>query len=234
MKTTFTFLFLLVGTWFSEADTMPAPSGEFLFDGKHPYVGIATVSNVMVRGKAIYLNGKYSTDYWGDDKQHVGYTAVFRPLNFSYEKFTVAVKLKPENLSEAKKTLLVGGASDRWLALTVGESNRLEISLNNHRFHQTLDNDTITNGVWITLATSFDLEARKAIVYTNGIRAGEIQLPADFILEVLSDERFREYDKVWTFTNYSYCGTFEGLVGGLLSFNAILSDDQVKQLFSNK
>jgi hypothetical protein len=234
VKTKLAFLFLLAGLAICAAAEVPSPSGEFLFDGKHPYVGKATVSNVTVRGEAIYLNGKYSTDYWGDDKQHVGYTAVFRPLNFSYEKFTVAVRLKPENISGAKKTLLVGGASARWLALTVIETNRIELSLNNHRFHQTLDNITVSNGVWITLAASFNLEARKVIVYANGIRIAEIRFPADFILDVMNDEKFRGYDKVWTFTNYSYGGTFQGLIGGLLSFDKILSDDQIKQLFSSK
>jgi hypothetical protein len=125
-------------------------------------------------------------------------------------------------------------ASARWLALTVVETNRLELSLNNHRFRHTVENVAITNGAWITLAASFDQETRRVVVYVNGLRAEEIQLPGDFTLDIMNDEKFREYDKVWTFTNYSYGGTFQGLVAGLLSFNVILSDDQVKQLFSDK
>lgn len=228
-------LFLLLETIFVRAtENTPTPTGEFLFDGKHPYVGTATVSNVTVRGQALYLNGKYSTDYWGDDEQHVGYTAVFKPLKFNYEKFTVAVRLCPENISVGKKTLLVGGVEARWLALSVVETNRLELSLNNHEFHQAVDNIIVTNGGWITLAASFDLESREVVVYANGIRAQKIQLPADFKLDLMENEERREQDKVWTFTNYANAGTFQGLVGGLLSFNTILSDEQMKQLFSNK
>jgi hypothetical protein len=234
MKTKLTLLLFVASISICAATEPLSPSGEFLFDGKHPYVGVATVSNIMVRGKALYLNGKYSTDYWGDDKKHVGYTAVFRPSNLTYEKFTVAVKLRPEDVSGSKGTLLVGGASARWLALTVVETNRLELSLNNHRFRHTVENVAITNGAWITLAASFDQETRRVVVYVNGLRAEEIQLPGDFTLDIMNDEKFREYDKVWTFTNYSYGGTFQGLVAGLLSFNVILSDDQVKQLFSDK
>jgi len=234
VKTTLTFLFWLACISLQAAVILPSPAGEFLFDGKHPYVGSAVVTNVTVRGKALYLNGKYSTDYWGDDKQYVGYTAVFRPLNLSYEKFTVAVKLHPENISGGKTTLLVGGASARWLVLNVVETNRLELSLNNHQFRHTVDGVTITNGAWITLAISFDLENRKVFVYAHGIRAEEIQLPADFTLDIITDEKFKESDKVWTFTNYSDAGTFQGLIGGLLSFNGILSDDEIKQLLSDK
>ena len=233
MKTKLAFLSLLVSISICAAAEPAFPSGEFLFDGKHPYRGIATVSNVTAQGKALYLNGKYSTDYWGDDKQHTGYTAVFRPSNLAYEKFTVAVKLRPEDISGPRNIFLVGGASARWLVLSVVETNRLELSLNNRRFRHTVDSVTITNGAWITLATSFDLEARKIIVYVNGLRAEEIQLPADFTLDIINDEKFREYDKVWTFTNYSYGGTFQGLVAGLLSFNTVLSDDEVKRLFRN-
>jgi hypothetical protein len=233
VKTELAFLFLLAGISLGAGAEIPSPSGEFLFDGKHPYVGSATISNVTVRGKALYFNGKYSTDYWGDDKKHVGYTAVFRPLNLIFEKFTVAVKLRPEDISGSKKTLLVGGASSRWLALSLAETNRLELSLNNQRFRHVIDLVIITNGAWVTLATSFDLEARKIIVYVNGLRADEIQLPADFTLDIISDEKFREYDKVWTFTNYSDAGTFQGMVAGLLSFNSVLSDDEVKKLFPN-
>jgi hypothetical protein len=234
MKAKLAFLLLLAAVSIRAAAEIPSPSGEFLFDGKHPYVGTATVSNVTVRGKALYLNGKYSTDYWGDDKQHDGYTAVFKPLKFSYQKFTVAVRLRPETISVGKKTLLVGGVDARWLALSAVETNRLELSLNNHRFSQTIDSIIITNGQWITLAVSFDLESRKVVVYANGIRAQEIQLPADFNLDIMNDEKWREADKVWTFTNYSGGGTFQGLVGGLLSFDNILSEDEIKQLFSNK
>jgi len=50
----------------------------------------------------------------------------------------------------------------------------------------------------------------------------------------MNDAKWKEYDKVWTSTNYSNSGTFHGLVEGLLTFDAILSDDQVRQLFPKR
>jgi hypothetical protein len=187
---------------------------------------------LVIRNKALYLNGKYSTDYWGDGKPGAeGYTAVFRPLVFNYEKFTVVVKLQPEDISAAKKTLLVGGADSRWLALTINDEDRLEVSLNNRKFRHVVENVTITNAQWITVAISFDLESRKVVVYVNGARVEQILLPADFVLDIMNDPKWKEYDEVWTFTNYSYGGTFQGIVAGLLTFDTVLSDDQVHQLF---
>ena len=193
MKINILFLFLgLTNILVCHAAVFPAPSAKFTFEGK-PFIGTAILTNTTVRNNALYLNGKYSTDYWGDDKQgSKGYTAVFRPSAFHYEKFTVAIKVQPEDTSAQKKTLLVGGPSFRWLALHIGDQNHLELALNNRRFHHIIESVTITNGQWITLAVSFDLKARKIVVYSDGVRAEQILLPADFVLEIMDDTKFKE------------------------------------------
>jgi hypothetical protein len=232
MKIKISFLvFGLINILVCHAQAFPTPAAKFTFEGK-PFIGTAILTNTIIQSNALYLNGEYSSDYWGDEKQSSkGYTAVFRPAIFHYDKFTVVFKARPEDTSGQKRTLLVGGPSFRWLVLSIRDQNHLELSLNNHAFHHLIENVTITNGEWSVLAVSFDLKARKVIVYFNGARAAQISLPPDFVLEIMNDTEFKEYDKAWTFTNYSYGGTFQGLVAGLLTFDTILSDEQVKRLF---
>jgi hypothetical protein len=209
------------------AAELPSPTAQFTFDGKR-CIGKAVLNNITNHDRALYLNGKYSTWYDGD-KEGEGYTAVFRPVHFDYRKFTVAVKVQPEDIAE--RTLLVGGTSYRWLALRVNSRGQLQFSLNNDEFRRPIEGVKVARGEWISIAVSFDLEAREVVVYVNGARASLISLPKDFKLAILDSEIWREHDKVWTFTNYSYGGTFHGLVAELLSFDTVLSDEQVHQLF---
>lgn len=217
----------------ASAAGFPVPSGKFTFEGK-PYIGTAILTNTSVTNAALFLNGEYSTDYWGDGKPGgKGYTAVFRPSLLHYERFTAVVKLRPEKIS-AGATLLAGGVSCRWFVLTSDQGGKIELSLNNHAFRHPIPNLTLTNGQWITLALTLDLQAKTIALYANGNRVDELRLPEDFVLDVVNDETWKEHDKVLTFTNYSYGGTFHGLVAGLLTFDAILTGDQVRQLFPKK
>jgi hypothetical protein len=212
------------------AEGFPLLSGKFTFEGK-PYVGTATLINTSVTNAALFLNGEYSTDYWGDGKPGgKGYTAVFRPSVFHYERFTAVVKLRPENISVGA-ILLAGGVSCRWFVLSSDQDGKVELSLNNRRFRHPIHNLTLTNGQWITLALTVDLQAKAIVVYANGTRVDELVLPEGFVLDVMNDEKWKEHDKVLTFTNYSYGGTFHGLVAGLLTFDTILTGDQLRQLF---
>jgi len=50
----------------------------------------------------------------------------------------------------------------------------------------------------------------------------------------MNDEKWKEADKVLTFTDCANGGTFRGLVAGLLTFNSVLTSNQVSLLFPNK
>jgi len=213
-------LVLLLNTICCGAANFPAPSGKFTFEGK-PYVGTPIITNAVITNNSLFFPGKYN---WLPD--------LFWPLVFNYQQFSIVVKLRPENISYA--TLLVGGTGHRWLVVNTDKDGRVKLSFNNHQFRHAVDSLIITNGQWTTLALTFDLQARKTVVYANGKQAEAIVLPEAFVLDVMNDEKWRESDKVLTFTDGATGGTFRGLVAGLLTFNSVLSPNQVRLLFPNK
>jgi hypothetical protein len=216
------FLLLLPIVSNSGAGTLPAPSGKFTFEG-NPYIGTASLTNTAVTNNSLHLNGVYFMQFGKPSG------AEFRPRVFDYRRFTVVVKLQPEDSRE--KTLFAGGTASRWFVIRTDKQSRVELSFNNFEFRHPIGSLAVTNGQWITLALVFDLQARRALVYADGRRADEVVLPKDFDFYVIKDATWREPDKVLTFTDYSNGNTFKGLVSGVLIFDTILSADQVRRLF---
>ncbi len=230
-------LFTALGVLDCHAADLPTASGKFTFDGK-PHIGTATLTNTIVTNASLFLNGVY---YTSDGKP---YTAVFRPSVFHYDRFTTVVKLRPEMEMTSKQNwqrsprnvLLAGGPAHRWLVLSCDPSGKVKLSLNNNTFNypyptnHPIKNLTVTNGQWTTLALTVDLQAKSIVTYANGNRVDELRLPKDFVLSVMNDEEWKEADKELTFTDYSDAGTFHGHVAGLLTFDAILTDDQACRL----
>jgi hypothetical protein len=221
---------MLLNTLICHAADIPAPSGRFTFEGK-PYTGTVTLTNTSVTNGSLYLNGHYHYHDQRDGRPFgEPYTALFRPLAFDYQQFTAVVKLRPEDISHGA-TLLAGGTGHRWLVLSADKDGRVELSLNNFQFRHPVASLTVTNGQWITLALSFDLQRRRVVIYANGAGADEVQLPKEFVLDVMNDVKWKEPDKVLGFTDYAHGGTFRGLVAGLLTFNSTLAPNQVRPLF---
>jgi hypothetical protein len=127
--------------------------------------------------------------------------------------------------------LLAGGEACRWLVLSSDEGGEVELSLNNHEFCHPIQNLTVTNGQWTTLAMTVDLQAKTIVTYADGNRVDELLLPKDFVLDVMNDETWKESDKVLTFTDYSDGGTIHGYIAELLTFDSILTGEQVGRLF---
>jgi len=214
-------LVLLLNTLTCRAADFPAPSGRFTFEGK-PYIGTATLTNSIITNSVLYFSGKYE---WPPE--------VFRPLALDYRRFTVVAKLRPESISQGI-TLLVGGIDCRWFVLDADKDGRVELSFNNHAFSHPVEGLTITNGQWITLGLTFDLQSRSVVVYANGKRADGILLPETLDLQIISDAKWKDSDKHLTFTDGANGGTFRGAVAGLLTFNTVLSANQMRLLFPNK
>jgi hypothetical protein len=219
----------------ARAADLPTPSGKFTFEGQ-PHIGTVCLTNTTVTNASLFLNGVY---YFADGKP---YAAVFRPSVFDYDRFTIVVKLLPENKLRPEKTsqghvllspwtvLLAGGESCRWLVLRSNKDGKVELALNNHEFRHAITNLTVTNAQWTTLALTVDLQAKAIGIYANGNQVDRLLLPKDFVLKVMNDEKWKEGDKALTFTDYADGGTFHGLVAGLLTFDAILTGDQVRRL----
>jgi hypothetical protein len=214
-------LVLLPGILICRAADFPAPSGRFTFEGKKQ-IGTATLNDSIITNSSLYVTGEYK---WPP--------AVFRPLVLSYHRFTVVTKIRPDFVNYGA-TLLVGGTGHRWFIISANKDGKIELSFNNHAFRHPVEGLTITNGQWTTLALAFDLQAKRAVIYANGTRADEIVLPENFDLAVVNDMKWKESDKELTFTDGATGGTFRGLVAGLLTFDSILSPDQVRLLFPTK
>lgn len=237
------FLLSAPGVPACRAADFPFPSGKFTFDGK-PNIGTAKLINTSVTNAALFLNGMYSVDCAQYRKpSDKGYVAIFRPSVFNYERFTAVVKLRPESLkpienlhpdpdTSPKTTLLAGGDACRWFVLSSDQDGKLELSLNNGHVRYPIHNLTLTIGQWTTLALTVDLQAKAIAVYANGTRIDELQLAKNFVFDV--DDEWKEHDKVLTFTDYSCGETFHGLVSELLTFDAVLTSDQVRQLLPKR
>jgi hypothetical protein len=80
-------------------------------------------------------------------------------------------------------------------------------------------------GHWTVVACGFDLATHKAVVYLNGRRIGQIDLPPDFKLEVVGSDQ-ESSDKKWLFANYSNGNIFHGFVSDLIIYDKLLSAEE--------
>jgi hypothetical protein len=208
------------------------PLAKFTFEdppkGPAPQPPPELINTTRAEG-ALVLSGLYE---WGtalgsNKPVQNGYRAVFPTPGLDFKKFTVVVRLRPDDISRPKGTLLVGGTACRWLALNTSPTGDITLFFNNQKTSSRLKKGKIVPGKWTVLACSFDANARKARVYMDGQRLEEIVLSNNFKLE----GRYRDVDdRVWSFTNYSNSGTFKGLIGELDVFNTVLTDDEVASL----
>jgi hypothetical protein len=206
------------------------PMARFRFNGeaRNEGNGIATVENAEFRNtesgvKALYLNGVY-----GEYKENT----ICKTPELKYSTWTAVIRFKAENfgsvrtgaLTVAKSSILVGGHSYRWFALSRSESGNLRISLNNQSFNRDLGASLYLNR-WTVIACGFDLVARKLVVYLNGAKIAQVELPRDFKLEVVGSDS-EELDKEWVFANYSNAAVLHGLVSDLVIYDRLLSPEE--------
>jgi hypothetical protein len=212
----------------SPADKLPtAPLAHFRFNGNandeirsNPAFRL---KNTQFKENALYLNGEYETPF------HVGYYAVCATPKLDYMSFTVALKFKAEEFGPDKTNLLTGGTACRWFGMNRSEAGNLAVTLNNQDFTHEIKDATLETGKWTTVACSVDVSARKVVVFLNGKKAADIDLPKDFKLRVI-DTEFEDTDKQWTFTNYSNGSVFHGLVDELVIFGKALSPEQLAKI----
>lgn len=173
---------------------------------------------------ALYLDGIY-----GEIKDD----AVCMTPDLNYSAWTAVIRFNAEDFEPVpvpgcpypryKNTILVGGLSARWFALSRSPSGNLMITFNNQEFKRELP-VPIYAGQWTVIAAGFDLAARKVVVYVNGFEAGKIDLPEDFKLKIIGFSA-EQSDKRWYFTNYSNGTVFHGLVSDLVIYDRLLSTE---------
>ncbi len=100
-------------------------------------------------------------------------------------------------------------------------------TLANFRFdgHE-IDAAPMTAGNWILIACAVDVRRHSILVYQNGKKVAEIELPQDLKLEVVDSKNKNEH-KVWTFANYSSGNVFHGTVDELIIYGKAHSEDEL-------
>ena len=207
------------------------PIAKFHFDGdvrnEGSGKGGCSINRREFRGdyygaQALYLDGFYG-DYKDD--------AVCKTPDLDYSAWTAVIRFRAEDFEPIpipgcsqfldRSTILVGGLSHRWFALSRSSSGNIRVTFNNHDFKRELE-APIYPGLWTVVATGFDLASRKVYVYVNGLEVGKIDLPEDFNLRVIGSKA-EKLDKRWYFTNYSDGTVFYGLVSDLMIYDRLLS-----------
>jgi hypothetical protein len=219
--------FVSLGTCLAANQPPLMPLAHFRFDGnaKDQIKGNAdfVLTNTDFKDNALYLNGEYQNPL------KLGYYAVCATPKLDYARFTVALRFKAEEFSDdktnLKTNLLTGGTAYRWFGLNRSEAGNLTVTLNNQDYAREIKDASIEEGKWTVVACGVDIPSRKIVVYLNGRKIGDVDLPKNFKLRVV-DSDSKDADKQWSFTNYSNGNVFHGLVDELMIFAGMLSDKE--------
>lgn len=182
---------------------------------------------------ALNVNGIY-------DLKPNGYEATVGAPALSYDSFTVAITYKAGTppmyfknngqLAKSEMPLLVGGTGYRWLSVYFAGNGNLSIRLNNNTTeYQGPATLKPPLGKWSTLVCGVDVPSHSLTAYVNGKKVIDVQLPQGFAFDVASSPS-KEFDKEWTFQDYSNAQAYHGLIGDLSYFSAKLPNDAMKQL----
>jgi hypothetical protein len=180
--------------------------------------------NVSFAGNVMHLNGRYEFNVADLD----GYRAVFKTPTLNYGDFTVAFRIKPEEV-ELHATLLFGGTSYRWMGFRRSADGNLQLTFNNNEFVHDFGNAAVAANRWATIACGVNLRAHLVVTYFNGRRLSDVTLPADFNLDVTASDADGS-DRCWTFTNYSNGAPFCGSAERLIIYDRLLSDAEFEAI----
>jgi hypothetical protein len=186
----------------------------------------------------IYLNGQYRN--LNDDAHGPvgpGYRAIGRVSKLDYRTFSVILRFKLETPPEGagQPNLLAGGIYYRWFGLRFSRADggKIIVYFDNGDFAARVEGSLVRPEVWTVVACTVDLPKRRVIVYQDGKNVGTIELPPDFVLDVLNaDPKYA--DKAWSFTNYANANVFRGWVDDFALYGTVLSDDDIARLTTHR
>ncbi len=183
------------------------------------------IKNAPLVDNSLSLNGIYSWSYpLGDYTDDTGYTAVANLNKFSYKSFSVSLDFKPlSNNSDSNWSgnILTGGTSYRWFGLNY-DKNGFYLTLNNGGNIYAFKRLKLNANTYHNVMVSFNLNKKIIFTMVDGKFFGNIRLDNNFSLDVIKDNI--DYDKQFTFTNYSYGGVFNGYADNLRIYNCALSN----------
>jgi thiol-disulfide isomerase/thioredoxin len=181
------------------------------------------IKNPLFDGTAYRSNGIYENSGKPDGQRFVVGTP-----NLNFKSFTIAMKFKLQSAEHQKSNILNGGEGYRWFGLSRSDGGNLLIELNNTRLAE-LTEFPLPLNQWHDLVCAVDLDKGVIGVSVNKKPPRAVSLPAGFQLEVLSASN-TEGEKEWTFTNYSYGRTLQGLVDELTIFDGVFTKKEFEDL----
>ena len=218
---------------------------------------IAELKNTRFANNSLFLNGNY--EYGGTRNGYRAVAPIngfsYQSFTVSLDFFPIDFNPSPSNAGPFRveelldeltrgrwgiwrgwsrsnhETILIGGASYRWLGFN-HRGGHLNLTLNNQTFTHVFTNTVVTPKHWHNIVCSFDLKRRRVVTLLDGKPLDVVELPEHFNLEIIrsNDEAS---DKLFTFANYSYGSAFHGYAAGLLVFGSALSEQELASLSTN-
>jgi hypothetical protein len=139
----------------------------------------------------------------------------------------VALRFKRDR-TEPGRNILTGGTESRWFGISLDMGGHLELTFNDGQVARPITGVELRADGWDWLVCSVDVPAKKCVVLLNGMMAGPIALPADFVLN--AKPQLNRMDNSWTFTNYADTRTFCGWVDEFLFYERELTTAELTGL----
>ncbi|MEP4077339.1 thioredoxin-like domain-containing protein [Haloferula sp.] len=185
-----------------------------------------TLENTTYQDGALSLNGKFHAS-------EKGYVANTLLANLSYSQFSVGQEFLIRNLNKNQPTaIIVGGKSYRWFGIKSDHEGMMELFFNNGRFSSKIPGAKISPNEWNRILTSVDLHQGIIRIWLNGKLLPEIDLPEDFMLEVIVSTAV-DRDKSFLFKNYSNRESLDGLIDNVVVYDGPLSDTEIAEEAAN-
>lgn len=180
---------------------------------------VVALANAEYRDDALYVNGRHAQNGGGRET-----TVRLATDIMDLRQFTVALRLKASDFDAGHDTLL-STEEPRFLRLFRSPQGNLGVSLGQIEYSQEFDGAKIAAEHWTTVACGVDLEAGKCIVYVDGDKAGESDIPQASQPRNLDVARPR-----WTFGDYSRGPVYHGLVDEFIVYDKLLSPGELAKV----
>jgi hypothetical protein len=205
------------------AEGLPKPLSHFLFNENEKDEvsdgGEAQLSNVEFREGALYFNGRYEYDGSG-----LGQRVIVKSEPINFESFTVALRIKADDFDQ-KHRILLASNSYRWFRLRTDGAGAAYLEINSGGFSKKFEGVWIEAGKWLTLVCGVDLNARRGILFCNGAKVEEFELP-----DGLKLDHGMQNTTEWTFANYGNGDAFHGLVDEFIVYDRLLTAEECNRI----
>jgi hypothetical protein len=198
--------------------------------------GRPEMRNTTFVENSLYLNGDYDGGIQEGSKKAYRLNVPVPMLR--YELCTVSLAFKPldfdrttDGSNSRRVNIVTGGGMwlPRWFDLDVSSSGNLELAFNDRAFQHEFSNAAVCLNEWNSITCSIDLSKRVVILYLNGMRLPDLQLPNEFVLDVIGNPSHAKA-KLFSFTNYGNGTVLHGYIRDLIVYDRALSPEEIEQL----